>query len=68
MPSGSFAHQGHRNNPETLTSGPRVLADDMTSEKSRAFLADFAAKQPDDFPLLYPADTASPFAAPSGSP
>jgi tungstate transport system substrate-binding protein len=50
--------------PHANVIGARVLADYMTSEKGRAFLADFAARQPDGFPLFYPADTASPFAVP----
>ena len=54
--------------PHANVVGAKVLADYMTSEQGRAFLADFAAKQPDGFPLFYPADTASPFAVPSVGP
>ncbi len=49
--------------PHANVAGAKALADYMTSEKGRAFLADFAAKQPDGFPLFYPADTTEPFAA-----
>lgn len=47
--------------PHANVEGAKVLADYLTSEKARAFLADFAAKPPDGFPLFYSADMTSPF-------
>ena len=43
--------------PRTNVAGAKVLAEWLTSDKGRGFLSDFGAKQPDGFPLFYPADT-----------
>ena len=43
--------------PHTNVAGAKALAEWLTSDRGRAFLSDFAAKQPDGFPLFYPADT-----------
>ena len=42
--------------PHANVAGAKVLADWMLSARGRAFLADFAAQQPDGFPLFYPPD------------
>ena len=43
--------------PDANVAGARALAEYMTGEKGRAFLADFAVKQADGFPLFYPPAT-----------
>jgi tungstate transport system substrate-binding protein len=49
--------------PDTNVAGAKALADWMVSEQGRAFLADFAARQPDGFPLFYPPDADDPSTA-----
>ena len=43
--------------PRANTAGAKALADYLLSERGRAFLQDFAARQPDGFPLFYPPES-----------